>query len=144
MENYIFSMEKVLDYREDIEKLKAEEFAKIKLEISGIEKEIAKLNIELKETNEKIFEVQNAYELIQVQLYREALEEKLEIQKLLLSEKKKALEDKRAELTKAQSDRKIMEKLKEKDYSQFMYKKNMKEQKKLDDISVMKFKHAKN
>jgi len=137
-------MEKVLDYREDIEKLKAEEFAKIKLEISGIEKEIAKLNIELKETNEKIFEVQNAYELIQVQLYREALEEKLEIQKLLLSEKKKALEDKRAELTKAQSDRKIMEKLKEKDYSQFMYKKNMKEQKKLDDISVMKFKHAKN
>jgi len=144
VENYIFSMEKVLDYREDIEKLKAEEFAKIKLEISGIEKEIAKLNIELKETNEKIFEVQNAYELIQVQLYREALEEKLEIQKLLLSEKKKALEDKRAELTKAQSDRKIMEKLKEKDYSQFMYKKNMKEQKKLDDISVMKFKHAKN
>lgn len=144
MENYIFSMEKVLDYREDIEKLRAEEFAKIKLEISGIEKEIAKLNIELKETNEKIFEVQNAYELIQVQLYREALEEKLEIQKLLLSEKKKALEDKRAELTKAQSDRKIMEKLKEKDYSQFMYKKNMKEQKELDDISVMKFKHAKN
>ncbi|TFZ39920.1 flagellar export protein FliJ [Soehngenia longivitae] len=144
MENYIFSMEKVLDYREDIEKLKREEFAKINLEISQLEIEIAKINIELKEINEKIFKIQNANELFQMQLYREALEEKLEIQKLLLSEKRKALEDKRVELTKAQADKKIMEKLKEKDYSQFMYKKNLKEQKELDEFSVMKFKHAKN
>ena len=144
MENYIFSMEKVLDYREDIEKLKREEFAKINLEISQLETEIAKINIELKEINEKIFKIQNANELFQIQLYREALEEKLEIQKLILSEKRKALEDKRVELTKAQADKKIMEKLKERDYSQFMYKKNLKEQKELDDFSVMKFKHSKN
>lgn len=144
MENYIFSMEKVLDYREDIEKLKREEFAKINLEISQLETEIAKINIELKEINEKIFKIQNANELFQIQLYREALEEKLEIQKLRLSEKRKALEDKRKELTKAQADRKVMEKLKEKDYSQFVYKKNLKEQKELDEFSVMRFKHAKN
>lgn len=144
MENYIFSMEKVLDYREDIEKLKREEFAKINLEISQVEAEIAKINIELKEINEKIFKIQNANELFQIQLYREALEEKLEIQKLRLSEKRKALEDKRKELTKAQADRKVMEKLKEKDYSQFVYKKNLKEQKELDEFSVMRFKHAKN
>ena len=144
MENYIFSMEKVLDYREDIEKLKKEEFAKINLEISQLETEIAKINIELKEINERIFKIQNANELFQIQLYRQALEEKLEIQKLILSEKRKALEDKRVELTKAQADKKIMEKLKEKDYSQFMYKKNLKEQKQLDEFSVMKFKHAKN
>ena len=144
MENYISSMEKVLDYREDIEKLKKEEFAKINLEISQLEIEIAKINIELKEINEKIFKIQNANELFQIQLYREALEEKLEIQKLILSEKRKALEDKRVELTKAQADKKIMEKLKERDYSQFMYKKNLKEQKELDEFSVMKFKHAKN
>jgi flagellar FliJ protein len=144
MEKYIFSMEKVLDYREDIEKLKREEFAKINLEISQLETEIAKINIELKEINERIFKIQNANELFQIQLYRQALEEKLELQKLRLSEKRKALEDKRVELTKAQTDKKIIEKLKEKDYSQFMYKKNLKEQKELDEFSVMRFKHAKN
>lgn len=144
MEEYIFSMEKVLDYRVDVEKQKAGEFAKIRYEISQIETEIAKLNLELKSINEKICNVQNVNELLQFQLYRELLEENVKMQNLLLTEKRKALEEKRNELTKAQTDRKIMDKLKEKDYSQFIYKRNLKEQKELDDISVMKFKRTKN
>ncbi|TJX66269.1 flagellar export protein FliJ [Soehngenia saccharolytica] len=137
-------MEKVLDYREEIEKQKAEEFAKIRYEISQMETEIAKLNLELKSINEKICSVQNVNELLQLQLYRELLEENIKMQKLLLTEKRKSLEEKRNELKKAQTDRKIMDKLKEKDYSQFVYKRNLKEQKELDDISVMKFKRTKN
>lgn len=144
MEEYSFYMEKVLDYREEIEKQKAEEFAKIRYEISQMETEIAKLNLELKSINEKICSVQNVNELLQLQLYRELLEENIKMQKLLLTEKRKSLEEKRNELKKAQTDRKIMDKLKEKDYSQFVYKRNLKEQKELDDISVMKFKRTKN
>ncbi len=143
MEEYSFSMEKVLDYRVDVEKQKAEEFAKLKFEITEIETEITKLNIELKSINEKICSVQNVNELLQLQLYRELLEENVKMQKLLLIEKRKSLEEKRNELKKAQTDRKIMDKLKEKDYSQFVYKRNLKEQKELDDISVMKFKRTK-
>lgn len=144
MEEYSFSMEKVLDYRVDVEKQKAEEFAKLKFEITEIETEITKLNIELKSINEKICSVQNVNELLQLQLYRELLEENVKMQKLLLIEKRKSLEEKRSELKQAQIDRKIMDKLKEKDYSQFIYKRNLKEQKELDDISVMKFKRTKN
>ncbi|MBC7087500.1 MAG: flagellar export protein FliJ [Tissierellales bacterium] len=144
MENYIFSMEKVLDYREDIEIKKAEEFAKIKFEISKIEEEINKLTMELSHLKEKIGSINKVSELMQTQLYIQLLEENIDMKKLLLLEKNRSLEEKRIELTKAQTDRKVMEKLKEKDYREFKYKKNMKEQKELDDISIMKFKRAKN
>lgn len=144
MENYIFSMEKVLDYREDIEIKKAEEFAKIKFEISKIEEEINKLTMELSHLKEKIGSINKVSELMQTQLYIQLLEENIDMKKLLLLEKNRSLEEKRIELTKAQTDRKVMEKLKEKDYREFKYKKNIKEQKELDDISIMKFKRAKN
>ena len=44
------------------------------------------------------------------------------------------------ELVDAQKDRKIMEKLKEKDYENYKEKENLEEQKFLDEISVVKYK----
>jgi flagellar FliJ protein len=62
------------------------------------------------------------------------------MQKEIIEKKSEELEAMRLELVEAQKDRKIMEKLKERDYTDYQNEVKAVEQKQLDEMAVLKFK----
>lgn len=132
-------MEKILEWRTDLEKTTMEEFASLqndlqreKAVLNGLQSQYAKS----KESNLRNYSVN---ELMHQQLYVQTIEEKIEEQTHIIYRKKDKVEEARVELVLAQKDRKIMEKLKEKD--QIEYEESIKsmEQKELDEMAVLRF-----
>lgn len=141
---YKFSMEKILDWREDLEKASMERFALTQNELNQEKLKLSNLYKEYKSLKERFVKYKSANEIKQYQLYKSDLEKKIELQIQVVEEKTNELEERRLELVDAQKNRKIMEKLKEKDYENYKEKENLEEQKFLDEISVVKYKKAVN
>ncbi|NLL81341.1 MAG: flagellar export protein FliJ [Tissierellia bacterium] len=141
---YKFSMEKILDWREDLEKASMERFALTQNELNQEKLKLSNLYKEYESLKERFVKYKSANEIKQYQLYKSDLEKKIELQIQVVEEKTNELEERRLELVDAQKDRKIMEKLKEKDYENYKEKENLEEQKFLDEISVVKYKKAVN
>jgi flagellar FliJ protein len=139
---YKFSMEKILGWREDIEKSKMEKFARAQNELNQEKLILSNLLKEYENLKAKASKYKTVNELKQYQLYKYVLEERIEMQEQLIEQKTKELEEKRLDLIKAQKDRKIMEKLKEKDYENYKEEEKLNEQKFLDEMSVMKYKNT--
>lgn len=72
-------------------------------------------------------------------LYIQKIEDKIQEQDGLIQETNEKLEDARLELVEAQKNRKIMEKLKEKDIDAYRHNINSAEQRELDEIAVLKY-----
>jgi len=135
--SYQFKMEKVLEFKTNVEKTKVEDYVKINIKLS---KELDYLSeIETlygdnkKKTGVDISEMKMQF------LYKEKLKDQLHLQKKKVDEISTHLEHARGHLIEARKDRKIMEKLKDKDKEKFESDVFYQEQKELDDISVMKF-----
>lgn len=144
MKAYSFSMEKVLEWRESIEKNSMEKFAVSQNELNQEKMILANLTKEYEIVKEKSLRCKNINELRQLQLYKSDLEDKIENQHEIIEIKTQELEQRRLELVSAQKDRKIMEKLKERDYSNYLEQVNADEQKFLDEMAVLKFKKVEN
>lgn len=144
MKAYSFSMEKVLEWRESLEKTSMEKFAISQNELNQAKMILTNLTNEYDVAKEKALKCKSINELRQLQLYKADLEDRIENQHEIIQRKAKELEDIRQELVAAQKDRKIMEKLKERDYSNYLEKVNADEQKFLDEMAVLKFKKVEN
>ena len=144
MKAYSFSMEKVLEWRESLEKSSMEKFAVSQNELNQAKMILTNLTREYDVAKEKALRCKRINELRQLQLYKADLEDRIENQHEIIERKTKELEDIRQELVAAQKDRKIMEKLKERDYSNYLEKVNADEQKFLDEMAVLKFKKVEN
>ncbi len=137
MSEYIYKMEKVLEYRSHLEKKKVEEYARV--------------NIRLGEERDRLSELQEEYdgkgknqekglhEMRMQFLYKEKLKQDMSFQQARIVVTENKVEDARGFLIEARKDRKIMEILKEKDKTQYLFEESQKEQKELDDISIMKY-----
>jgi flagellar protein FliJ len=138
MDNYNFSMEKVLEWRSTIEKEKMEGFARLQNQIKHEKDKLAELKVDVKDARLNSMREINIYKLQQYNIYIQSIESKIEKKEEKIEKLRQALEEERLELISAQKDRNIMEKLKEKDFSK--YKKNMNdlEQKELDEIAVLR------
>lgn len=79
--------------------------------------------------------VLNLPNLIISQDYLSFLHEELVRQKQVVAEKKEELEIARSKLMEAMKNRKIMDKLEEKQYQQYIYEQDKKEQALLDDFA---------
>lgn len=130
-------MEKVLELRCNEEKAKTEEFVKTNDLFLKEQEQLKSLNEEFKRKNEN--KTNNVHEMKMQFLYVEKLKRQLHIQSRKVDEMSKKLDEAKENLIKARSDRKIMEKLKEKDKDKFYAEQCYKEQKELDDISTMKY-----
>ena len=137
MLRYQFKMEKILDYRSNVEKTKVEDYAKINLLLDKEKCHLDGLETELKNKNQNTASSVN--EMKMQFLYMEKLKGQLQTQKRKVDEISSSLEDARGNLIEARKDRKIMELLKEKDKEKFNAEMASKEQKELDDISIMKY-----
>jgi len=135
--SYQFKMEKVLEFKTNVEKNKVEDYVKINIKLS---KEMDYLNeIETLYQDKNKKKSMDLRELKMQFLYKEKLKDQLQSQKKKVDEITINLEHARGHLIEARKDRKIMEKLKDKDKEKFESDLFYQEQKELDDISVMKF-----
>ncbi|WP_350467604.1 flagellar export protein FliJ [Carnobacterium sp.] len=137
--NYKFSMEKVLDWRSDTEEEKKKNLGQVQQHKDQQENILQRLigeNIKIK--NDSLST--NRIDVLRRQhLYKNMIDEKIIHQKNLITKAEKEVEVARVELMEAHKDRKVMEKLKEKEYIFLMEKEKHEEQKQLDEMATLSF-----
>ncbi|OLS03771.1 flagellar export protein FliJ [Tissierella creatinophila] len=140
MKNYKFSLQSVLEVRDNEEKNVLEDFvlAQNNLDKEGRKKEELQRDLEL--CLEKKSSIKNIQELMMENLYKIDLEDKIKFQDMVIKEKKIELEEVRKKLQMAQKDKKIIEKLKEKDLDEYKAEIEKKSQKEIDEFAVLRFK----
>lgn len=137
--SFKFSLENVLEWREDQEEA-------AKLNVSLVQNELQKEsdylkslineNIRLKEKS--IFTV-NVHHMRQEDLYKALLEEKIIQQKLIVERVEADLEMEKEKLLAAHKDRRIMEKLEEREFDTYKEEADSEEQKQLDEFGTINF-----
>jgi flagellar FliJ protein len=130
-------MEKILEYKSSIEKEKVEDYTKINILLSKEKDHLDSLESEYNSNAQK--KSMNVNEMKLQLLYREKLSSQLNSQKKKVVEIETKLENARGDLIEASKDRKILEKLKEKDKEKYDAELASREQKELDDLSIMKY-----
>lgn len=137
--NYKFSMEKVLDWRSDTEEEKKKNLVQVqqnKQQQETILRRLINENIKIK--NDSLST--NRIDVLRRQnLYKDMIDEKIIHQKNLITKAEKEVEVARVELMEAHKDRKVMEKLKEKEYIFLMEQEKHEEQKQLDEMATLSF-----
>lgn len=138
MSKYNFSMEKILDLRVNKEKDVMSKFATLQNELQQQKLVHSKLENQMDTLNKEGYNSLDVNQLRFNNLYKQNLENQIDVQKQRIEETSNELEDMRLDLISAQKDRKIMEKLKEKDFT--LYKNNLKamEQKELDEMAIQR------
>ncbi|GAA0362106.1 hypothetical protein GCM10008932_13430 [Alkalibacterium iburiense] len=139
MKSYRFSMEKVLEWRADLEdsahllvKEKEEALQNEQARLEGLIKESRKLK------SENLFK-SSIDDLKRHSLYTELLDDKIVRQKLAIQTAETELDRAREQLKEAHKDKKVMEKLEEKEKKRYIEFVNKKEQEQLDEISTLSF-----
>ncbi|MBF7096320.1 flagellar export protein FliJ [Alkalibacter mobilis] len=136
MKNYRFKMEKVLEYKSNVEKLKVEDYAKINLKLLEEKEQLEDLEAAYNTENRK--KIHDIKHMKMHSLYKEKLRNQLNAQENRINEMTDRLECARGNLIEARKDRKIMENLKDKDRIKYDKMIRESEQKELDDLTVMK------
>lgn len=139
MIGYKFSLQNVLDWRND-----QEDEAKLKLvQLKGILKkeeyylqQLINENVQLKE---KATLVRKVDVMRQQDLYKEVLDEKIIQQKLVVEQAVNEIKKAEEALLNAHKDKKMMEKLKEKEYEKHREDLQSEEQKQIDEFSTITF-----
>ncbi|EDP69244.1 hypothetical protein CAT7_09390 [Carnobacterium sp. AT7] len=139
MTKYQFSMEKVLDWRSDTEEEKKKNLVQVqqsKQQQETILRRLIDENIKIK--NDSLST--NRIDVLRRQnLYKDMIDEKIIHQKNVVNKAEKEVEVARIELMEAHKDRKVMEKLKEKEYTLTMEQEKQEEQKQLDEMATLSF-----
>lgn len=139
MKSYKFRLEKVLDWKEIKEETAAQKFAQLQNELKKQKSVLENLLAEYKILKKEGLKLKNIHELKQHNLYDQTMEKQITQQKETTYMISRELSEAKSILIKAQKDKKIVEKLKEKDFE--VYKEDMKkeEQKELDEIGVLRY-----
>lgn len=139
MAKYQFSMEKVLDWRSDTEEEKKKKLVQVqqsKQQQETILRRLINENIKIKNDS---LSTDRIDVLRQQNLYKDMIDEKIIHQKNVVNKAEKEVEVARTELMEAHKDRKVMEKLKEKEYIFTMEQEKHEEQKQLDEMATLSF-----
>lgn len=137
MKAYSFSMEKILNLRETKEKDIIEDMGKIQRKLQVQKDTLNELKEDVENINKNSFK--NILDLQYQSLCKSKIREDIDRQTQIINLTNVKLEQTRRELIEAQKDRKVMEKLKEKDQEKYYEKIRYEEQKELDEIAVLKF-----
>ena len=139
MASQTFSMEKILDWRSDLEETAKRKVAQVQVKLEAqraVLEDLIRENIKVKNDRLKINKIND---MRHQQLYQALLDEKIIHQKNQLDLTQKELEAAQAELLEAHKDRKVMEKLKEKELWTTAELIKKEEQQQLDEIATLSF-----
>ena len=142
MKNYKFSLESVLEVRDNEEKNVLEDFVIAQNNLDTEDRKKEKFVKELQLCLEKGHCSVNIQELMMRNFYKTDLEDKIRVQEAIIEQKKAELEEVRKRLQVAQKDKKIMEKLKEKNLDEYKSDLLRKAQKEIDEFAVLRFKSS--
>lgn len=140
MKNYKFSLQSVLEIRDSKEKNALEEFVSAQNRLEEEDRKKRELIDKLDSKLQKSIASKNIQDLIMDSLYRGDLETRIRYQNKIIVEKTKELEKVREKLRAAQKDKKIIEKLKEKDLDEYKAEVQKKKQEEIDEFAVLRFK----
>lgn len=139
MGKFRFSMEKVLDWRSDTEEAKKKELGdaqREKFQQEALLQELIQENIKIK--NESL--TTTRIDILRRQnMYKVMLDERIVQQKNQVEIAEKSVEAARIALMEAHKDKKIMEKLKEKEYTFVLEQEKSEEQKQLDEMATLSY-----
>ncbi|MDR7856270.1 flagellar export protein FliJ [Tissierella sp.] len=134
---YSFKLERILNYKENIENFKKVEYGNVNQKLISAEEILESFyfhkNKLITEKNETI----NNISIANLKLYNDYLQDissNIENQEHIIIEIKKELEKAKEELLVAMQERKSFEKLKENDYNEFLSESKKKEDKVIDGI----------
>ena len=139
MRPYRFSMDRILEWREVLEKDHKDRLARKKhqIDIKNMELDELLKEYDKAKSNTRVF--RNVQDLTQSQLYRQRLSDQIKEKRGYLTRLENELEETRKELVQARRDKLAMEKLKEKDKEKYDEKVKQKEQEFLDEISSTRY-----
>ncbi|MBM6614696.1 flagellar export protein FliJ [Desemzia sp. RIT804] len=132
-------MEKILDWRSDIEESAKRKLGQVQVKIEAqkaVLEDLIRENTKIKNdqlTTTKINDLRHQ------QLYKALLDEKIIHQKNQLDLTQKELETAQAQLVEAHKDKKVMEKLKEKELWSALELEKKEEQQQLDEIATLSY-----
>ncbi len=140
MRRFVFSLQKVLDYRQRLEEQAIRHFAEAQRRLQAEQLLLAQL---IQTRQDCLMRSERRHRLpipmLEVeQTYLSALEERIEQQVQRVAEAEEALEARRQELVEAQRERKALERLREKHYEQWRQELLRSEQKALDDLATVR------
>jgi flagellar FliJ protein len=138
MKPYRFSLENVLEWRAEKEKVISEKLIKKTNQIEEKSAEIEGLVLEYEKIKNDARTFKNTSELIRMQQYRQSLADSIEKERGSLSRLNNEREEIMKDLVKARQDKSAIEKLKEKDHEDYKEKLRMFEQKFLDEIATLR------
>jgi len=146
MSKFNFKLQSVLDLKIQMEDNKKNEFGSAVKKLENEKKLLENIKLE-KEENINAFsnELKNkakVWTLRQINGYISLLEQKIEVQKENVNKASVIVDKKREELLEAVKERKIMDKLRDKEYDLFLKEQLKEEQKIIDEI--ISFKHSTN
>lgn len=139
MESFKFNLQKVLDYRLDIEQKAKDEFVTAQKNYLLQETILNDLYQKRKDANDSIASFKTVYEYQSFTRYIDFIDKRIMVQKSNLENARIALDKKNKELLKSISDRKVLEKLKQKAKDEFEFEQSKKEQNMNDDFALFSY-----
>lgn len=138
MADFKFRLQKILEHRETLENVKKGEFGKVQnklkleneklTELKNTKQAVAAKKEEISKTSITMNELQKYNN------YLMDLSEKMQLQTKTIEQVKQEVEEVRKELIETTKDKKIIEKLKTRDYEEFLYEEKIKEEKENDQF----------
>jgi len=146
MAKFVFSMESMLRLKTRIEEQKEQEFAKALKKLYEEQEVLQKMNVDkefaIKKLKGDIGIKITPIEFGRLNRYIEFMKEKMEIQKTVIIKAEKFVEEKRLNLIEATKERKMLDKLKERKFEEYIDEEKKKEQKVVDEIVSYKYSEA--
>jgi len=141
MRKYNFKLQRILDYREHIEKSRQLELAKVQMMLKDARDSLLQLFSSLREYQNELqtLEQQSTIDIsfsIQYHVYLMELMSRIDEQQKVIQTLEKEEEERRQVLLAASKDKKILEKLKEREYSEFMEAFLKFEQNIIDEVAI--------
>lgn len=141
MQNYQFSMEKILDWRIKQEDEAQQEVISLKQKVEQEELTLDRLVKESRRIKNDSMFSSTIDSFKQHNLYKDLIDDQIVKQRLTLEQVKKELLDAQEKLLLKHKDKKVMEKLDEKERSHHNEFWKKEEQKQLDEISSLQYGH---
>lgn len=144
MLGFKFSLQPVLNHRSDVEEEKKTEYQQARQQLQKQVEKTQDLVRQMGEIDEQLTQrgmihVNQLYQLIQ---YRDQLQQKLKQQQKVQAESEQRVEIAQKFLLQAKLDVQVLEKLKEKKYSQYVHQEKLEELKLLDELSCINYGRA--
>ena len=139
MQGYKFSLDKVLDWRSDKEEQAQRKVGELQARKAEEEMKLERLLKEsMKLKAESIF-AGNVDSMRQQSLYQELTSQRIIQQKLVIEKTEHQIDEAKAALIEAHKEKKVLEKLKEKNHAAYIQEELKAEQHQLDELSVLQF-----